>query len=66
MQTQQRAFANLWQEHKRLEAERDSAQEGKDLYVRLCEGQSKTIDSLITAIERLMDKNGELQNGVQK
>ena len=61
IQTHQRAFANLWQEHKRLEAERDSARESRDLYMRLYERQSGTIDNLLTAIERLTDKNSELQ-----
>ena len=61
IQTQQRAFANLWQEHKLLEAERDSARESRDLYMRLYERQGGTIDNLLTAIERLTDKNSELQ-----
>ena len=61
IQTQQRAFANLWQEHKLLEAERDSNREGRELYMRLYERQSGTIDNLLTAIERLTDKDGELQ-----
>ena len=61
IQTQQRAFANLWQEHKLLEAERDSNREGRELYMRLYKGQNRTIDNLLTAVERLTDKNCELE-----
>ena len=61
IQTQQRAFANLWQEHKLLEAERDSNREGRELYMRRYKGQNRTLDNLLTAVERLTDKNCELE-----